>query len=174
MELYSRFDRSDRPAYERAMTGMGANANEAREVLHIAIRRRMAADRRFGRTDEGIRHSSRRILQGKLCQPTRSGGLPTSQPMAMAGKSTPKRRQRRSWWDVVGSHVVETQRASQFGTAKALFNALWAQAETSGSPFERGRGNSRGSLVMRETNKTVALKTIQTSWGKIQDTSKKT
>ncbi len=77
----------------------------------------------------------------------------------LPGKSTAKR----TWRDVAMPYVVDTLKAGGFTTAKALFNALESKAGKD-SPFERGRAENRGSLVVREINQAVSLKTLQNAW----------
>jgi len=67
----------------------------------------------------------------------------------------------RTWLDKYGDYVVEVQRTGKFGTAKDLFKALEIEARAGRGPFEIGQGLNRGSLVIKETGKTLALKTVQ-------------
>lgn len=70
---------------------------------------------------------------------------------------------RSSLWDAVTPYIVETMRAGQFATAKLLFNALEATVGE-GSPFEKGTGDNRGSLYVRDLSAPLALKTLQNKW----------
>lgn len=73
----------------------------------------------------------------------------------------------RSWFDSCGDYVLDAQRIGRYGTAKDLFKALEGAAKEGQGPFEIGQGNQRGSLVIKETRKTVAFKTIQNRWAEI-------
>jgi hypothetical protein len=93
----------------------------------------------------------------------------TTQPQAAPAQSpaTPapvaQTTKRRTWWDVSSPYIVETMRAGQYATAKELYKALEAKAG-SGSPFEKGTGNNRSSLFIRELAAPLSLKTMQNKW----------
>ena len=82
------------------------------------------------------------------------------------------RAKRRTLWDVVTPYIVEIMQAGQYASAKQLFNALEAKAGQ-GSPFDKGIGNSRGSLFVREISQSLAMKTLQTNWPKLKAAAKK-
>ena len=73
---------------------------------------------------------------------------------------------RRSWWDVSSPYIVEIMQAGQYATAKELYNALEAKAG-SDSPFDKGTGNNRFGLFIRELATPLALKTVQNNWQKL-------
>jgi len=83
-------------------------------------------------------------------------------------QSTPSARTaggRKSWWTYVSTHVVDVQRRGRFSEAKTLYRQLTSlAAEDASSPFRV----DRGELVLKATNKPVALKTVQNSWPDIR------
>lgn len=92
---------------------------------------------------------------------------PMTQPAPAQTAATPapvvQATKRRTWWDVSSPYIVDTMRAGQYATAKELFNALEAKAG-SGSPFDKGTGNNRFSLFIRELATPLSLKTMQNNW----------
>ena len=79
---------------------------------------------------------------------------------------------RRTLWDVVTPHIVETMQGGQYATAKELFNILEKRAGPD-SPFDKGVGNNRESLFVRETSQTLSLKTLQNNWQELLTAAKK-
>jgi len=75
---------------------------------------------------------------------------------------------RRNWWDVASPYMVATLRAGQYATAKELSSALTAGAGKPDSPFDKGEGQNRGSLFVREIGKPLSLKTIRNNWQKLR------
>ena len=73
---------------------------------------------------------------------------------------------RRTLWDVATPYLVEIIRAGQYGNAKRLFKSLEAKAGPD-SPFDKGIGDNRGSLFVREICEPMALKTLQNNWQKL-------
>lgn len=91
-------------------------------------------------------------------------------PPKIGSHETKKAPSRRAWFSTpIGDYVVEIQRLGKFKEAKLLFSALEKNAEQADSPFELGRGNSRGALIVRESGKTIALKSLVNHWGKIRE-----
>jgi len=74
--------------------------------------------------------------------------------------------ERRTWFDVSGSYIVGVMRAGQYSTAKELYNALESKAGID-SPFDKGTGNNRFSLFIRELATPLARKTVQNNWQKL-------
>ena len=70
--------------------------------------------------------------------------------------------------DVVISYAVQVQRAGRFATAKTLFDALAAGSGSPESPFLKGDGPNRGSLIVRGLYRPMKLKTLQNYWPEIQ------
>lgn len=89
---------------------------------------------------------------------------PQPAPVVTSSKHTTKRR---TWRDVALPYVVDIFKAGNFTTAKALYLAIEKKAGTD-SPFERGTGDNRAKLVVRELSETVGLKTIQNAWADIK------
>lgn len=94
--------------------------------------------------------------------PTQNTAVPV--PVVAASKHTTKRR---NWRDVALPYVVDIFKAGNFTTAKALYLAIEKKAGTD-SPFERGTGDNRAKLVVRELSEPVSLKTIQNAWADIK------
>lgn len=74
-----------------------------------------------------------------------------------------KPRKRRTWQDVAMPYVLDVYKSGQYSTAKALFNALEQKAGKD-SPFDKGTGENRGKLFVREVNETLSLRTFQNLW----------
>jgi len=83
-----------------------------------------------------------------------------------------KRERLLNWWDVAGSFMVETLRAGQYATAKELDAALRAGAGAPESPFDKGEGQNRHSLFVRDIAQPLMLKTIQNNWQKLRNAAK--
>jgi hypothetical protein len=79
---------------------------------------------------------------------------------AQATTAPPLVAERRTWWDVASSYIAEIIRSGQYGTAKQLYRALEEKAGVD-SPFDKGTGDNRGSLFVREIAQPLALKTVQ-------------
>lgn len=73
----------------------------------------------------------------------------------------------KSWLDITASYVVEVMHVHQCTSAKDLYNKLHNLVDDS-SPFDIGKGQNRGSLVIKKLNSTVSLKTFQNRWGEIR------
>lgn len=65
-------------------------------------------------------------------------------------------------------YIAEKLRDGRFGTAVHLFHALYEEAGSAQSPFEKGEGRYRGTLWVREAGKPLSLKTIQNNWRQLQ------
>lgn len=76
--------------------------------------------------------------------------------------------QRRTWWEVSSHYIVEVMRAGQHGTAKSLYLDLERKAGPE-SPFDRGTGDNRGNLFVREIAQSLSLKTVQNEWGRLRE-----
>jgi len=117
-----------------------------------------------------------------LLTPDASPGPPASAPPAAQAAppapsaaaniepapKVPPTERRRNWWDVAGPYMVATLRAGQYATAKELDAALTAGAGQPDSPFDKGEGQNRGSLFVREIGKPLSLKTIRNNWQKLR------
>ncbi len=82
------------------------------------------------------------------------------------------RAKRCTWLDVAGQYIAEVMRAGQYATAKQVFKALEERAGPD-SPFDRGSGNNRGSLFVRDIGKPLSLKTVQNQFGTLREMAQK-
>lgn len=136
-----------------------------------------------GATERITEHLTRIVDRWAQSQPVPAGVEPLARPapLPMTGakvgaKQTGTRspaaptdaQSNRTWWDVAEPYITKTMKRGQFGTAKLLFNALFAEAGTGDSPFDKGSGQHRGSLFVREIAQPVALKTMQNKWSEIR------
>lgn len=80
----------------------------------------------------------------------------------------PTRAKRLNWLDVAGPYITEVLRTGQHPTAKHLFRALEDGAGR-GSPFDKGTGNNRGRLFVRDIGQLLALKTVQNNFDKLRE-----
>lgn len=107
--------------------------------------------------ERGFNEEQGRIAARAAAQPP--------QPAPQAAK-----RRTRTMSDAVLPYMRRVFEAGQFATAKELYKALEGKAGQSDSPFERGSGDHRGSLFVREFSKPLALKTVQNSyWPKLNE-----
>lgn len=93
-------------------------------------------------------------------------------PAGLAAEPLPadaRRSSRRTWLDVAGTFVVGVMRSGQYATAKELFRALEDGAGGSDSPFDKGTGQHRGSLYVREIGKPLSLKTLLNNMSKLRE-----
>ena len=81
----------------------------------------------------------------------------------------PAKAKRRTWIDVAGPYITGVMQSGQYADAKQLFNALERLADSEGSPFDRGVAHNRWKLFLRETSKSLSLKTVQNNWQKLLD-----
>lgn len=73
-------------------------------------------------------------------------------------------------WSSVGPYLLERLSEWRSTSAKEFYKALWIEAESSDkSPFVPGEGNDRGVLVIGQTRKPLALKTMQNQWGRLKE-----
>ncbi len=107
-------------------------------------------------------------------KPPESNVAPPTAPRAAPAPPIPAvAANRRTWWHVAGPYMVEILRAGQYATAKELNAALTARAGNPDSPFDKGEGQNRGSLFVREIGKPLAVKTIQNRWQELRAEAKK-
>lgn len=100
-----------------------------------------------------------------------TGYSSVSQPKETTASPAPlvhARVKRRSWWVVASPYIVEIMQTGQYATVKELYKTLVAKAG-SGSPFDKGIGNNRSDLFVRELATPLSLKTLQNSWRKLRD-----
>jgi hypothetical protein len=103
-------------------------------------------------------------LQEKATLPDEARALkpePQTAPATPGEKSIPK------WLSVTSDYIAGLMKEGRYGKAKELFNALEAKVGTD-SPFEKGTGQNRGRLYVREIAATVSLKTMQNNWSEIR------
>ena len=79
---------------------------------------------------------------------------------------------RRTWRDVSSPYIVEVMQAGQYAKAKELFRALEAKAGPN-FPFDKGTGDNRGSLFVREIAQSLNLKTVQNEWQTLRELAQK-
>lgn len=77
-----------------------------------------------------------------------------------------------TWWEISGPYIAEVMHAGQHATAKGLYRALESKAGPN-SPFDKGTGDSRGSLFVREIAQPLSLKTVQNNWPALRELAKK-
>lgn len=94
-----------------------------------------------------------------------------AEPQAVAPVTTTKAKPS-TWWDVSNTYIVDVLQGGQYATAKELYRALEAKAGPNG-PFDKGTGDSRGSLFVREIAKPLSLKTVQNKWQALRELAKK-
>lgn len=73
----------------------------------------------------------------------------------------------RNWLSITAQYVVEVMRDYQCTTAKTLYRKLF-ELTGEASPFESGKEQNRGFLVVKGLNRRVSLKTFQNRWGEIK------
>lgn len=101
-------------------------------------------------------------------QPLNEAPTPAPTPIEQRPNHTATRTKRLTWLDVAGPYTADVMRAGQYATAKHLFKALEERAGPS-SPFDKGTGDNRGSLFVRDTSKPLALKTVQNNFDKLRE-----
>jgi hypothetical protein len=79
---------------------------------------------------------------------------------------------RTTWQDISTPHILEVMRGGQYSTCKELFRALEAKAGPD-SPFDKGTGDKRGALFVREIAQSVSLKTMQNEWQALRELARK-
>jgi hypothetical protein len=75
-----------------------------------------------------------------------------------------------AWLDVTGNYIAGIMKDRQIVSAKLLYRELETKAGPE-SPFDRGTGQNRGSLYVREIAAPVSLKTMQNNWKLLQSLS---
>lgn len=110
----------------------------------------------------GINRADLLALGDKLIPPAQNTATPAPVEQAKA--------KRRTWWDVTSPYIVEIMQAGQYATAKELYNALEAKAGLN-SPFDKGTGNNRFDLFVRELAMPLSMKTVQNNWQKLRDSA---
>lgn len=107
--------------------------------------------------------------QGLVMAPAVEAGhdAPAVEAPAMESKA-----KHRTLWDVVTPYILDVIRNGQYANGKQLFNGLEKKVGPE-SPFERGTGDNRSSLFVREISQTMALKTLQTRWPTLRDEAAK-
>lgn len=73
----------------------------------------------------------------------------------------------RKLWDIVDSYIIEIIKDGQYASAKELFRALESKAGPD-SPFDKGTGNNRDGLFVREISKPLVSKTLQNNWRRLR------
>ncbi len=79
---------------------------------------------------------------------------------------------RSTWWDVSSPYIVEVMQAGQYATGKELYRALEAKAGPN-SPFDKGTGDNRGSLFVREIAQPLSVKTVLNKLPALRELAKK-
>lgn len=75
---------------------------------------------------------------------------------------------RRTWWEIASPFMAKTLCQERCTTAKELYNAMRTTAGQPNSPFDKGEGAHRGSLIVREISQPLALKTVQNHWQELR------
>jgi hypothetical protein len=90
-------------------------------------------------------------------------------PVAPSGATeTVTANEPKNWLDIALPYIVGMLKSKNFGTAKELFRALEADADSPTSPFSKVVGLRRGDLHLRKPSQSIALKTFQNRWGEIR------
>lgn len=129
-----------------------------RAVLTPCDIRRVAAGRGLLVVEDGGN-------QAAMPQPVEAGNVNTA-PVVKT-KATP-----RTWWEISSSYIVQVIKAGQYATCKELYRALEAKAGPN-SPFDKGTGDNRGSLFVREIAQPLSVKTVQNRWKNLQELARK-
>lgn len=103
-----------------------------------------------------------------VLMPMQTQQIPLDTPAPELTPATPAhvvktQTKRRTWREVSVHYIVEVMQAGQYATAKELYRALEAKAGPN-SPFDKGTGDNRGSLFVREISQSLKLKTVQNEW----------
>jgi len=97
---------------------------------------------------------------------------PVATTEAQAGSEKQQAQGRRGWREVAWPYMVAKLCDGQYATAKELDAALRAGAGVPESPFDKGEGQNRGSLFVREIGRPLMLKTIQNNWQKLREAAR--
>ncbi|NMM07415.1 hypothetical protein [Polaromonas sp.] len=80
---------------------------------------------------------------------------------------------RQTWREVAWPYMEEVFKTGQYKTAKEFYRALESKAGTADSPFDRGTGQHRASLFIREISATLTMKTVQNyAWNMLKASRK--
>ena len=106
-----------------------------------------------------------------VLMPMQTQQIPQDTPAPELTPATPAhvvktQTKRRTWREVSVHYIVEVMQAGQYATAKELYRALEAKAGPN-SPFDKGTGDNRGSLFVREVAQSLKLKTVQNEWSNL-------
>ncbi len=93
---------------------------------------------------------------------------PEPQAAPVATDAKPVKTPPPNWLVKESEYIANTWRNGRFTTAKDLYNALFSKAGIDGSPFKRGTGNNRDSIVYMVDATSISLKTFQNNWSAIK------
>lgn len=88
------------------------------------------------------------------------------------GQQDAPKRNRRTWFDVSSGYIVMVMKTGQYTSAKQLFVALEKKAGPD-SPFDKGTGDNRGNLFVREIAQSLKMKTVQNEWERLRELAQK-
>jgi hypothetical protein len=74
----------------------------------------------------------------------------------------------RGWFKDHAEHVIGTQRANKYSSAKGLYAGLENSARDGIGPFQIGEGDQRGLLVGKVSRRTLAYKSLANRWADIR------
>ena len=107
-----------------------------------------------------------------LLEPQAAAPAPVADESESNAPLQKAKAKRRTWKDVSASYIVEVMRAGRYTTAKELYRALESKAGAN-SPFDKGTGDNRGSLFVRDIAESLSLKTVQNNWQSLREQAKK-
>ena len=107
-----------------------------------------------------------------LLEPQAAAPAPVADESESNAPLQKAKAKRRTWWDVSIPYIVEVMRAGRYTTAKELYRALESKAGAN-SPFDKGTGDNRGSLFVRDIAESLSLKTVQNNWQSLREQAKK-
>jgi hypothetical protein len=73
-----------------------------------------------------------------------------------------------TWWDAVLPYLAAMLKAGRYATAKEMYKAVEMRADSEGSPFGRGTGEHRGTLLVLDFKQPMGLKTLQNRWKELR------
>lgn len=160
--------------FEQGITPLEASARRARAVASVAELKEQA---RCARTTINDKWKAwRKAMVRQLLQPQPDGfSVLQVTPVAESSRSASTvkgKASRSSWRSAATPYIVKVMQAGQYATCKELYRVLQAKAGAD-SPFEKGTGDSAGSLFVRETAQPISLKTIQNSWSVLREMAQK-
>jgi hypothetical protein len=94
------------------------------------------------------------------------------QPQVAAPSLVRPKAKHPTWLDVSTTYIVEVMRGGQYPTCKELYRALEAKAGPD-SPFDKGAGDNRDSLFVRDIAQSLSLKTVQNEWRTLRELARK-